>query len=69
MKTQDSGNDLEAMKVIRMRLLVMGDTEPQLAVSYIWVRLPVECLEYQSIHKIFDLQFVGVCPWINVLTS
>ena len=43
------------MRLILVKTLVMGDTEPELAIFCNEARLPVEELSYQCSHKTFDL--------------
>ena len=40
------------------KILVMGDMEPELTISYNQARLPVEGLGHQSGNKTLDIQFV-----------
>ena len=43
------------MRLILVKTLVMGDTEPELAIFCNEARLPVEGLGHESSHKTFDL--------------
>jgi hypothetical protein len=46
------------MAPVRLRLLVMENREPELAISYNQTNLPVESLRYLPRHKTFNLQSV-----------